>query len=80
MFYIKGHGLEPYSDENMGRGLGQWKQDHEFVRIRFKSKGSYEYEEIDKETGELIYHPVVRGLTILERPKELGGGGKDRKT
>lgn len=52
-----------YHDENEGKDLGQWKNDHINCKIRFKSKGAYEYEENSK------YHPVVRGRTKLDKIK-----------
>jgi hypothetical protein len=55
---------EVYHDENEGKELGQWKNDHTNCQIRFKSKGCYEYIENDK------YTPVVRGATKLDRMKE----------
>ena len=54
---------EPYHREGEGTALGEWKNDHTFCKLRFKSKGSYEY----VENGE--YHPVVRGTTTYERIK-----------
>lgn len=45
-----------YHDENEGIDMGQWKIDHIFDKIRFKSAGAYEY----IENGE--YHAVVRGV------------------
>ena len=54
---------ELYHDEHEGTKLGQWKHDHKNCMIRFKSKGSYEYEEDGK------YHAVVRGLTKLDKIK-----------
>ena len=45
-----------YHDELEGDGMGQWRHDHHFEKIRFKSAGAYEY----IENG--IYHAVVRGI------------------
>lgn len=47
----------------LGDGLGKAAIDHSNCKIRFKSKGCYEYVEDGK------YHPVVRGQTRLERVK-----------
>lgn len=52
-----------YHDENEGKGLGNWENDHTNCRIRFKSAGSYEYIENGK------YTPVVRGMTQLDKIK-----------
>jgi SAM-dependent methyltransferase len=52
-----------YHGEGEGKGLGQWENDHLNCRIRFKSKGCYEF----IENG--IYHPVVRGRTTYDRVK-----------
>lgn len=51
---------EIYHDELEGPYLGQWKNDHINCHIRFKSKGTYEYEE----NGE--YKPVARGIRELD--------------
>ena len=51
---------EIYHDENEGHEFGQWKNDHVNCRIRFKSKGCYEY--IEKG----IYCPVYRGKSSYE--------------
>lgn len=56
---------EIYHDENEGKNLCQWENDHTNCIIRFKSRGSYEY--ID-ETGK--YTPVVRGRTLLDDMKD----------
>lgn len=63
VFYQMGKNKEPYTDDDEGVELGQWKTDAVFDRIRFKSAGSYEYEI----NG--VYHPVVRGTTRLDRVK-----------
>ena len=63
IWYIDRKGIGPYHDENEGTGLGQWKNDHLDCRIRFKSKGAYEF----MENGE--YHPVIRGRTMYDRIK-----------
>ena len=49
-----------YHDENEGDEMGQWRHDHHFDQIRFKSAGAYEY----IENG--VYHAVVRGI-----PREI---------
>ena len=56
-----------YHDENEGKKLTQWENDHTYVAIRFKSKGSYEYMDEDGN-----YTPVVRGRTLLDdvKPRE----------
>ena len=54
---------EVYHDENEGKELGQWKNDHVDCKIRFKSKGAYEFIE------DGIYHPVIRGRTKYDRIK-----------
>lgn len=43
--------------------LGEFNEDHTNCRIRFKSKGCYEYIE------DGVYHPVVRGRTRLDETK-----------
>ena len=64
LFIMKSNARQPlYSGEGEGLGLGQWKIDHVFDKIRFKSAGSYEY----IENGN--YHPVVRGATRLDKIK-----------
>jgi hypothetical protein len=57
---------EIFHNRDEGTDIGQWKNDHVNCRLRFKSKGSYEYIENGK------YHPVVRGQTTYERivPRE----------
>lgn len=52
-----------YHDEDEGTEIGQWKTDHKNCKIRFKSKGAYEF--MDEETGE--YKPVIRGESSYER-------------
>ena len=59
IFYTHPQGLE-YHDADEGDEMGQWRMDHRFEKIRFKSAGAYEY----VEDGE--YHAVVRGI-----PKEI---------
>lgn len=54
---------EVYHDEDEGKGLGQWKNDHVYCRFRAKSNGAYEF----VEDGE--YHPVLRGYTRLDKVK-----------
>lgn len=63
IFYMKEPNMPLYTDKNEGLGLGQWKTDGVFDKIRFKSAGSYEYIKGGK------YHPVVRGATRLDRIK-----------
>ena len=53
----------PYHDDDEGREIGQWKNDHVNCTIRFKSKGCYEY----IESGN--YTPVYRGVSSYERIK-----------
>lgn len=53
-----------YHDENEGKNLCQWENDHINCIIRFKSRGSYEY--IDEDGN---YNPVVRGRTLLDEIK-----------
>lgn len=53
-----------YHDENEGKNLGQWENDHINCIFRAKSAGSYEY----LENG--IYHPVVRGQTKMDTIKK----------
>lgn len=62
---------EEYHDEFEGTALGQWKIDHKHCKLRFKSAGSYEYEEL-MDDGKIEYHPVVRGCTRYEKivPRE----------
>lgn len=54
---------EVFHGEGEGPALGQWENDHINCKIRFKSKGCYEFEE----NGE--YYPVVRGKCYLDRIK-----------
>lgn len=54
---------EIYHGEGEGKKLGQWENDHVNCRIRFKSKGAYEFIEND------IYYPVIRGRTNLDKVK-----------
>ena len=63
IWYVDRRGIGPYHDENEGTGLGQWKNDHLDCKIRFKSKGIYEYMEGNK------YYPVVRGHTKYDDVK-----------
>ena len=55
---------EIYHDEDEGKDIGQWKNDHINCTIRYKSKGCYEF--ID---GNGEYKPVFRGQSTLERVK-----------
>lgn len=56
-----------YEDDTFGSDIGQWKTDYKNCKIRYKSKGAYEF--ID-ENG--VYKPVVRGELSIERtnPRE----------
>ena len=54
---------EIYHDDLEGKDIGQWKNDHVNVKLRFRSAGCYEFEDDEG------YHPVVRGLTALDREK-----------
>lgn len=55
-----------YHGEGEGKKLGDWENDHTNCKIRFKTRGAYEYIENN------IYTPVVRGLTTydMEKPRE----------
>lgn len=53
-----------YHDENEGTDIGQWKNDHINCKLRFKSKGAYEYVTEDGQ-----YKPVVRGESTYESIK-----------
>lgn len=55
-------GEHPYEDETFGPDLGQWKTDHKYCKLRYKSKGCYEFE--NEEEG---YHPVFRGESSYEK-------------
>ena len=50
-----------YHDNDEGSDIGQWKHDHINCKIRFKSKGCYEFIEND------IYTPVFRGESSYEK-------------
>lgn len=52
-----------YHDEDEGTDIGQWKIDHKNCKIRFKSKGCYEFIEDNK------YTPVFRGESSYEKFK-----------
>ena len=54
---------EEYHDDGEGTDIGQWKNDHTDCKIRYKSKGCYEY----VENG--IYTPVFRGESSYEKVK-----------
>lgn len=54
---------EIYHGEGEGPALGQWENDHINCKIRFKSRGCYEYIENGK------YEPVVRGKCYYDRVK-----------
>lgn len=53
-----------YHDDDEGKAIGQWKHDYTDCKIRYKSKGCYEF--VDN-TGH--YKPVFRGQSSLERVK-----------
>ena len=53
-----------YHGEGEGKHLGEWENDHVNCCFRNKSNGCYEF----MEEGQ--YHPVVRGLTKLDRIKK----------
>ena len=53
-----------YHDENEGKYLGNWQNDHVNCKFRAKSAGSYEFIEDGN------YYPVVRGLTTLDKQKQ----------
>lgn len=53
-----------YHGENEGEDIGQWMNDHTNCKIRFKSKGCYEFIE------DGIYCPVARGRTNLDNIKK----------
>lgn len=52
-----------YEDESFGTEIGQWKNDHKFCKLRFRSKGCYEYVE------DGVYTPVFRGKSSFEKEK-----------
>ena len=54
---------EIYHDLGEGYSLGEWKNDIVNAKIRFKSKGCYEYVVND------TYHPVFRGQSSYEKIK-----------
>ena len=57
-------GDKPYEDETFGTDIGQWKNDYVNCKIRYKSKGAYEF--VD---GNGNYKPVVRGEMSIEKSK-----------
>ena len=57
-------GEKPYEDETFGTDIGQWKNDYINCKIRYKSKGAYEF--VD---GDGNYKPVVRGEMSIEKTK-----------
>lgn len=61
-----GGSSEPFHCKLEGSTLGTYANDHINCRIRWKSKGSYEYIE------DGVYHPVQRGHTTLDsfKPRE----------
>lgn len=62
IWYQSPNGL-PYHDEDEGPEIGQWKTDHYNCKIRYKSKGCYEYVE------DGVYTPVFRGVSNFEKLK-----------
>lgn len=54
---------EIYHGENEGDDIGQWTNDHQNCKIRFKSRGAYEFIEDNQ------YYPVFRGRTNLDNIK-----------
>lgn len=58
----------PVHGEGEGKTLGMWENDH--FDCSWRCRGcNYEYLEVDQETGALIYKPVVRGFTRLDKIK-----------
>lgn len=58
----------PIHGEGEGKNLGTWENDH--FDCTWRCKGcNYEYLEVNQETGELVYTPVVRGFTRLDKIK-----------
>lgn len=58
----------PVHGEGEGKNLGTWENDH--FDCTWRCKGcNYEYLEVNQETGELVYTPIVRGLTRLDKIK-----------
>lgn len=53
----------PYDLPGLGDKLGEWDIDHVVEKLRYKSRGAYEY----IENG--VYHPVIRGRTRLDAVK-----------
>lgn len=64
IWYQDMYSLGAYHGEGEGEGLGEWHNDHKNCKIRYKSKGSYEYMEDGK------YTAVVRGCTKLDSIKD----------
>ena len=55
----------PYHGPGEGDKIGEWANDYENVqKFRVKSKGAYEF--VDEDGN---YHPVIRGLTRLDKIK-----------
>ena len=50
-----------YHDENEGKNIGQYKNDHTNCTIRFRSINAYEFIEDDK------YHVALSGITRLDK-------------
>ena len=50
-----------YHDENEGKNIGQYKNDHTNCKIRFRSINAYEYIEDGK------YHVALSGITRLDK-------------
>lgn len=58
----------PVHGEGEGRTLGTWENDH--FDCTWRCRGcNYEYLEVNQETGEFVYTPVVRGFTRLDKIK-----------
>ena len=53
-----------YEDDSFGSDIGQWKTDYVNCKIRYKSKGAYEF--VDANGN---YKPVVRGECSIERTR-----------
>ena len=58
-----------YHDDDEGPDIGQWKHDYVDCKVRFKSKGIYEFEGIKTKDGTRIYKPVFRGESSYEKIK-----------
>lgn len=58
-----------YSDSDEGYDLCQWKHDYINCKIRFKSKGCYEFIGTNTKDNTEKYHPVFRGTSTFEQFK-----------